>query len=149
MVLKKDIDDFINSGLIVLAGVSRNRGKFSAHVMAELICKGRTVVPVNPHADTVQGVTCFRRMGDINWPVTAVWVCTPPSETKKVLSDSVEKGASLVWIQQGAETPEALAFAKEKGLRLVHNECILMFLEPVAAFHRIHRFFKGLFRKLG
>lgn len=31
----------------------------------------------------------------------------------------------------------------------IHGECILMFLEPVAAFHRIHRFFKGLFRKLG
>ena len=149
MVLKKDIDDFVSSSPIVLAGVSRKQGKFSAYVMTELVRKGKTVVPVNPHADTIRGVTCFRRLGDINGPVPAVWICTPKSQTRQVLAEAAEKGAGLVWIQQGAQTPEALAFAKEKGIRLVHNECIMMFLEPVGALHRVHRFFKGLFRKLG
>lgn len=149
MVLKKDIDDFINASPIALAGVSRDPKKFSGRVMTELICQGRTVVPVNPNAESIQGVTCFRRLGDIKGPVPAVWICTPPSQTRQVLADAAEKGARLIWIQQGAQTPKALAFAKEKGLRLVHNECLFMFLEPVAAFHRVHRFFKGIFRKLG
>jgi predicted CoA-binding protein len=149
MVLKKDIDDFINASPIALTGVSRDPKKFSVRVMTELVGKGRTVVPVNPHAETIQGVTCFRRLGDINGPVPAVWICTPKAQTRQVLAEAAEKGAGLVWIQQGAETPEALAFAREKGIRLVHHECIMMFLEPVGALHRVHRFFKGLFRKLG
>lgn len=58
---------------------------------------------------------------------------------------AVAAGIAHLWIQQGAESKEALAFCKKQNLSAVSDHCILMFADPVGSFHKVHRFFKGLF----
>jgi predicted CoA-binding protein len=70
---------------------------------------------------------------------------TPPSATDKAVREAVEAGVPHLWIQQGSESKEALAFCQEKNPSAVSGHCILMFAEPVGSFHRVHRWPKKLF----
>jgi predicted CoA-binding protein len=53
-----------------------------------------------------------------------------------------------VWLQQGAESPEALALARDLGLNLVARKCVLMYAPPVRSLHAWHRAFARLFGQL-
>jgi hypothetical protein len=48
-------------------------------------------------------------------------------------------------LQQGTESPKAIQFCAEKRLKTVSKQCILMFAEPVASFHKVHRGIKRFF----
>jgi predicted CoA-binding protein len=47
-----------------------------------------------------------------------------------------EKGIKQVWIQQMADSKEALAELKDSGINFITGECILMHYKP----HNIHKF---------
>jgi predicted CoA-binding protein len=62
--------------------------------------------------------------------------------------DAAAAGIRRVWMQQGAESEAAIRFCAENGISAVHGECILMFAEPAAFYHRMHRWVWGLLGKL-
>ena len=72
----------------------------------------------------------------------------PPAETEKVVHEIAEVGIPRVWMQQGAESEDAIRFCEEHGIRVVAGECILMFAEPAEFAHRLHRWIWGLLGKL-
>ena len=55
------------------------------------------------------------------------------------------RGITRLWIQQGAESAEALELCREHGLSAISKRCIMMFAEPVGGIHTFHRFFARLF----
>jgi hypothetical protein len=65
-----------------------------------------------------------------------------------VLREAAAIGLKKVWLQQGAESPEAIALANELNINLVAGRCILMYAPPVEGFHAWHRAFYRLFAKL-
>ena len=73
-----------------------------------------------------------------------VILVTPPAATLKLVREAAEAGIRRVWIQQGAESDDAVRFCGEAGLAVVHHHCILMFAEPAAWFHRLHRGVLGI-----
>jgi len=80
--------------------------------------------------------------------VGGVVVCVPPARTEQVVRDAHRAGIRRVWMQQGAESQAAIRFCEESGIALVHGECILMFAEPAALFHRVHRWIWRLLGRL-
>ena len=68
----------------------------------------------------------------------------PRSETEKVIQDAIRSGISHIMIQQGAESEKAINLCKEKGIDIIAGECVLMFAEPTAFYHRIHRWIWNL-----
>jgi predicted CoA-binding protein len=71
---------------------------------------------------------------------------TPSSQTASVVESAAACGIQHVWIQQGAESDEAVKIGDEKGLSMVSGECIMMFAEPIGFVHRFHRW---IWKKLG
>jgi len=53
-----------------------------------------------------------------------------------------------VLLQQGAQSDSAIQFCKDNGMNIVHNECIMMFAEPVGSFHKFHRWVWKIIGKL-
>jgi hypothetical protein len=51
-------------------------------------------------------------------------------------------------MQQGAESKEAIRFCEDNNIAVVHGECILMFAEPLAFGHRLHRWIWKLLGRL-
>jgi predicted CoA-binding protein len=142
------VTDFVAQRKLAVVGVSRQGRKFGNTAFRELKAKGYKLVPVHPQAETIEGERCYPNLASLPEPVDGVLVVVPPAETEKVVREAAAAGIKRVWMQQGAESPAAIKFCQENGLNTVHGECILMFAEPTAWFHRAHRWVWKLLGKL-
>lgn len=142
---KASIDSFLSNRRIAVAGVSRNEKKFGFQVFTILRERGFEVFPVNPAADEIAGVPCFRSVSALPLNVHALLVLTPKKQTKEVLAEALAKGIDNIWIQQMSDTPEALELARSRPLTLVTGECIFMHAQPVTGIHKFHRAIRKFF----
>lgn len=142
------IEDFLAQKRIALIGASRKPGSFSVPMFRELTRRGYDIVPVNPNVTEFQGRRCFARVQDIQPPVQAALLLTSPEVTDTVVRDCAEAGVSRVWMHraggQGAVSPQAVDFCRERGIQVVPGQCPLMFLPDSGAVHRFHGFIRKL-----
>jgi len=146
MASKATVADFLGQRTLAVVGVSRQRRKFGNAVCRELEAKGYRIFAVNPHTESIDGRLCYSSLSSLPERVGGAVVVVPPGETEKVVQDAAAAGISRIWMQQGSESTAAIRFCQERGISEVHGECILMYAEPTAFFHRMHR---GLWRLLG
>ncbi len=148
MTTRANIDDFLAQKTLALVGVSRDGKGFGNAVRKELTAKGYQLVLVHPEASTIEGMPCARSLKDVAGRVGGVILVTPPAATGKLVREAAESGIRRVWMQQGAESDEAVRFCEEHGVKVVHRQCVLMFSEPAGFPHRVHRGILRLFRRL-
>ena len=142
------IQDFINGKRIAVVGVSREKEKFGNTAFAELAARGYQVFPVHPTAQEIAGARCYPNLAALRGQVDGVLVIVSPQQAMPVLREAASIGVKNVWLQQGAESPEACALARDLGLNLVARKCVLMYAPPVQSFHAWHRVFARLFGQL-
>jgi uncharacterized protein len=147
MSKKEIIDNFLNSGRIAVAGVSRSNKKFGNIVYTELKKKGYNVVPVNPDLPEVSGEKCYASVNDIPGDLDAVVTVIPPAGTVNLLKDIKRRDIKIVWMQSGSESEAAIDVCKSNGIDAISGECILMFTQP-EGIHKFHRFINKIFKKL-
>jgi predicted CoA-binding protein len=138
------IDAFFGSQAYAVIGVSANRKKFGNVVYRTLKEKKFTVFPVHPTMEVVEGDACWNSVKDLPSEVASVVTVIPPAQTLNVVRECAEKGISSIWMQPGSASDEAIREANERGVRVIHGHCILMFLEPVTSIHSIHRWINKL-----
>jgi predicted CoA-binding protein len=148
MATKAAVSDFLAQRTFAVVGASREGTKFGNTAYKELKAKGYKVIPVNPHAEIIEGDPCYPSLSALPEAVDGVLIVVPPSETEKVVRDAAEAGIRRVWMQQGAESQAAIRFCEERDISAVHGECILMFADPTALHHRMHRWAWGILGKL-
>ena len=147
MVTKALIDDFIAQKSLAIVGVSRSGKKFGNSALKELKSKGYDLHPIHPSASELQGTKAYPSFDSLPVDVGGVLIIVPPDQTSKVVKDAIHADISRIWIQQGAESEEAINFCKENGVDPVHGQCILMFAEPTGSFHKVHRWIWDLLGK--
>jgi uncharacterized protein len=138
------INDFLQPKRFALVGISRDAKKFSRNVYKELSAKGFDIYPVNPNMDDIDGVKCYHDISELPPNVNRIVFMTPKSQTLATVETAINAGISHLWIQQGAETKEAVDLATQKGAKLVYGTCILMHSEPDGV-HKFHGFLAKLF----
>ncbi len=148
MTSRDVVSDFVAQRTLALVGMSRTRGKFGNAAYKELAAKGYDILPVHPEAETLEGAPCWPSLAALPRKPDGLLVVVPPAQAEKVVAEAHAAGIPRVWLQQGAESPEAIRYCEEHGIRVVHHECILMFAEPAHWFHRAHRFVWRLLGKL-
>lgn len=139
------IRQFMAPKKMAVVGASRNPRKFGGSVIKELKDKSFELYPVNPHTDEIQGLKCYRTIESLPADVEHILLLTPKEETAAAAKQVVSRGARMVWIQQMADTPEAVQILEEAGIRVISKKCIFMFAEPVKGPHGFHRFLVKLF----
>ena len=143
------IEEFLSQKRIAVVGVSREPRHFSVALFEELARRGYDVVPVNPQASEVLGRQCFARVQDIQPPVDAALLMTPPAATDAVVKDCAAAGIRRVWMYraagQGAVSQPAVRFCQEHAIQVVPGECPFMFWRDAGAAHRIHGFLRKIF----
>lgn len=140
----KDVSRFLSLGRYAIVGVSRDPKKFGQEMFKNLRRKGMDVVPVNPGADSIDGVKCYRSVSELPKEIRGVIFMTPKEVTLSVSREAIAHGIKDLWIQQGAESKEVIAELEKEDVNLIHNQCILMFWKP-DGIHSIHRFLKKIF----
>ena len=142
------IQDFVTGKRIAVVGVSRDKTKFGNAAFTELAARGYQVFAVHPTAQEVAGARCYPNLTALQGQVDGALVIVSPQQAVPVLREAAAIGLKNVWLQQGAESPEALALARDLGLNLVARKCVLMYAPPVRSFHAWHRVFAKLFGQL-
>jgi predicted CoA-binding protein len=138
----KQINQFLESQPIAMVGVSRNPKKFGYTAFKELKDKGMKIIPVNPEADEIMGEKSYRSINSLPEDVRGIIVMTKKDKTASVVREAVAKGIKEIWIQQMADTKEALNELEGADVNFITGECILMHYKP----HSIHKFHANLKR---
>jgi uncharacterized protein len=148
MTTRAAVNEFLSQPDLAIVGVSRSGRKFGNMALRELRTKGYRVFPVHPSAEAIDGERCYPSLAKVPRSVGGVLIVVPPAQTDVVVREAAAAGIERVWMQQGAESAEAIRYCDEHGMRVVAGECVLMFAEPAGWFHRAHRWIWGVLGKL-
>lgn len=141
----KHADEFLAVKKFALIGCSRDPKKFSRMAFKELGSKGFDIYPVNPLMDQVDDRQCYHDIDTLPEGIDRAVIMTPKEETTAIVEKAIARGMNYLWLQQGSENPEALAFAEQHHVNVVSKACIMMFAHPVKSVHGFHRITARLF----
>ena len=109
-----------------VVGASNDREKFGNKIYRDLKNAGYEAYAVNPKASEVEGDPCYPSVKDIPVKVDVVNMVVPPGAAERVIQDCKEAGLTRIWFQPGSESEDAIQKAKDAGLEVVHDACIMI-----------------------
>ncbi len=111
---------------IAVVGVSKNEEKPAHFVPKYLIERGYNVIPVNPTITEVLGRKSYPSIADMPEDVDVVDIFRRSEEVPVVVMDAMKKkGIKVIWMQEGIYNEEAERKAKENGMDVVYNRCMM------------------------
>ena len=110
--------------------------------------KGFQILPINPKADKIDDVQCYKDVASLPPGTENLYIVTPKSNTTDIVKQAIDIKIKRIWIQQMSDKPEAIQLINDAGIELIYKKCILMFAEPVTGPHKFHRFFARIFGRL-
>ena len=128
-MIRNQIDLFLASPAFGVVGASSNPRKFGNKVLRCYLQHGRTAVPVNPNETEIEGVASVATIGDLPAEVKSISMITPPAVTAQLVPLAIAKGIENIWMQPGAEHPDAVALCREAGINVIADgSCLLVVL---------------------
>jgi hypothetical protein len=110
---------------IAVVGLSSKRHRPSYGVAEYLQSAGYRIIPVNPQEEMVLGERACARLEDVPEPVDLVDIFRRSERVPEVVESAIRIGAKGVWMQEGVIHPEAAERARQAGLAVVMDLCIL------------------------
>ena len=125
-----EIRKFYELKNIAVVGMSKNEEKPAHFVPKYLIEHGYNIIPVNPTATEILGKTSYPSLGDLpkDINVDIVDVFRRSEDVPSVVDDVIKNkknGTRVVWMQLGISNEEAERKAKESGIEVVFNRCMM------------------------
>lgn len=128
------IDQFLSGRRFAVAGVSRTSGQAANAVFRKLKQFGYDVVPMNPRASEVEGVTCYASITAVQHPLDGVVIATAPAIADEVVRQSADHGVRRVWFDRsfgtGSVSDGSVRTCHVRGIAPIVGGCPLMFCEP-------------------
>jgi predicted CoA-binding protein len=123
------MDVFLAQPEFAVAGASTDRDKYGNKVVRVYLQNDKSVVPINPKAEEVEGVRAVKSVSDLPSPRVGLSIVTPPAVTLQVVKQALSLGIRHFWMQPGAENDEAIRLAQEAGAVVIHGgPCVLVAL---------------------
>jgi len=114
-----------SSRKIAIVGLSANTERPSYRVASYLKDNGYTIIPVNPGEKEILGEKCYPDLRSIPEKVDVVDIFRRAEEVSLIVLGAIKIGASAVWMQEGVINEEAANQAREAGLKVVMDKCML------------------------
>ncbi len=117
-----------NYKTIAVAGLSSNPRRPSFSVTQYMQSAGYRIIPVNPNETEVLGEKCYPRLEDIpkTHKIEIVDIFRRSEFIPPVVDSAITVGAKVIWMQQGIANPPAAAKARDAGLIVIEDACILI-----------------------
>src|ERR1044072_3340763 len=114
-----------NSRTIAVVGLSGKRYRPSYGVAEYLKRSGYRIIPVNPHEREVLGERCYPDLDSVPEKVDIVDIFRRSEFVPEIVEAAIRIGAKMVWMQEGVLHEQAARRAREAGLEVVMDRCIL------------------------
>src|SRR5262245_60607688 len=97
---------------VAVIGASSNRRKFGNRAVRAFHRQGYTVVPINPHESSVEGLKAYSSVLDVPGPIDMATFYVPPEIGERVMPEVARKQIPEVWLNPGAESDELIRLAR-------------------------------------
>ncbi len=111
---------------VAVVGISPRVNRPSYAVAAYLKEAGYRIFPVNPAIDSWDGIAAYDTVSDIPEKIDIVDIFRRPLQVGPVVEDAIAAGAGAVWMQQGIVNEDAAQAARNVGLDVVMDRCMLV-----------------------
>ena len=109
-----------------VVGATEDTSKFGYKVFKKLKNFGYHVYPVNPKFNEIEGQKCYSSISDITEQIDVISLVVNPKIGLEVIEKAKEMGIINLWCQPGAESKEQIDKAEAYGIKVIHNECVLV-----------------------
>lgn len=110
---------------IAVVGLSSSRFRASYGVSQYMQSAGYRIIPVNPNEKEVLGEKSYARLEDIPEKIDLVDVFRRPEFVPEIVDAAIRVGARAIWMQEGVVNEAAAQRARDAGLFVVMDSCIL------------------------
>jgi predicted CoA-binding protein len=111
---------------IAVVGLSSKPDRYSYEVAAFLQGRGYRIVPVNPNETQVLGERAYPSLADVpaEIAIDVVDVFRRAEDTPPIAEQAVERGARVLWLQDGIVSDDARRIAEDAGIAVIMGVCI-------------------------
>jgi predicted CoA-binding protein len=125
MTTDGELREILDHETIAVVGCSTTPGKAAHDIPKYLIDHGYDVVPVNPFADEIFGLTAYDSLPDVPESIDLVDVFRPSEEVPGIVDDVLERDdVSALWLQLNISHDGAAARARGAGIDVVQDRCM-------------------------
>lgn len=110
---------------VAVVGLSTDPDRPSYSVAMYLQNNGYRIVPVRPGGGEILGERVYARLKDIPFPVDVVECFRHPSQVGAHVDEVIALGLPAVWLQEGVIDEAAARRARDAGLFVVMDHCML------------------------
>ena len=110
---------------IAVVGLSAKRYRPSYGVAEYLQQSGYRIIPVNPEETEVLGEKSYPDLDSVPDEIDVVDIFRRSEFVPEIVEAAIRKGVKLVWMQEGVFHEQAALRAREAGLMVVMDRCIL------------------------
>lgn len=110
---------------LAVVGLSSRVWRPSFAVSEYMQSVGYRIIPVNPNETEVLGEKAWPALDAIPDPVDLVNIFRRPEHVPEIVESAIGIGARVVWMQEGIVNEGAARRAREAGLEVVMDRCLL------------------------
>ena len=110
---------------IAVVGFSPKKERPSHYVSMYMKDNGYDVIPVNPGHKEIAGMTCYPDLESIPEQVDVVDIFRRSEFVLPIVDSGISMGAKAIWMQDHVFHEDAAQKAKDSGLLVIMNNCIL------------------------
>jgi predicted CoA-binding protein len=114
-----------NAHTIAVVGLSSSRIRASYGVSQYMQSAGYRIIPVNPNEQEVLGEKSYARLEDVPEKIDVVDVFRRSEFVPEIADAAIRVGARAIWMQEGVVNESAAQRARDAGLFVVMDACIL------------------------
>lgn len=111
--------------VVAVVGVSRDPTKDS-NIVARYLSQHYRTYFINPYAEEIAGQKVYASLKELPEVPDIVDIFRAPSKVPPIVDEAIEVGAKAIWMQVGIVNNEAATKAKEAGLTVVQNRCMMV-----------------------
>ena len=111
--------------VVAVVGLSANEERASNRVASYLKGQGYKIIPVYPAEESILGEVCYPNLSAIPGKVDVVDIFRKSEEVPQIVDEAIKVAAKAVWMQEGVVNEGAAKKARDAGLKVVMDKCML------------------------
>ena len=120
-----EIRNFLSLKKVAVIGISRSESKAAHFVPKYLSENGFDIIPVNPNSNEILSKKCYKEITEVEGDIDIIDVFRPSEDVLPFVRDAIKKNPKVIWLQEGIHNEEAENLAREHGIDVVFNRCML------------------------
>ena len=111
---------------VAVVGISPKEDRPSYIVASYLKSKGYRIIPVRPDGEYILGEKVYRSLREVpkEIGVDVVDIFRKSEDVLPIVEEAIQRGAKVIWMQEGVIHEEAGSKAENAGLKVVMDRCM-------------------------